>query len=281
MRSIWTGTISFGLVNIPVKVFSMAQEEGLDLDLLHAKDMGRIRYVRQCEKEHKEVPYGEIVRGYAVAKDDYVILTDEDLKNASVQKTQAITIDSFVAATEVDAVYYEKPYALAPAKGGERTYALLREALERSGKVGVATFVFRAHGHVGVIRPFGRALILNQLRFQHQLKDVDDLSLALPKPKEGELKMALSLVRAMTSGFEPAAYKDEYRHELERLIKLKAKGKPIVAAPAPELSATKLDDLVDALTKSLARRAAPTRAAATRRGTRAKKKAPHRRKKSS
>jgi DNA end-binding protein Ku len=262
-------------------VFSATEEHGVSLRQVHAADGGRIRYKRFCELDGEEVAYSDIAKGYELSNGEVVVLTDDDFADLPLTTSRAIDVLEFVPLEQVDPMYFAKSYYLEPDAAGAKPYVLLREALERSGKVGVATFVFRAHGHVGVIRPFGRALILNQLRFQHQLKDVDDLSLALPKPKEGELKMALSLVRAMTSGFEPAAYKDEYRHELERLIKLKAKGKPIVAAPAPELSATKLDDLVDALTKSLARRAAPTRAAATRRGTRAKKKAPHRRKKSS
>jgi DNA end-binding protein Ku len=153
MRAIWSGALSFGLVNIPVKLYSATAGMGLDLTMLHKKDISPIRYARICRADGKEIPYEDIVKGYEYQKGDYVILTDEDFKKASVEKTKAIEIESFVKESEIDPIYFEKPYYLEPEKGAQKAYALLRESLKKSKKIGLAKFVLRNREHLAAIRP--------------------------------------------------------------------------------------------------------------------------------
>lgn len=251
MRAIWSGALSFGLVNIPVKLYSATAGKGLNLDMLHKKDLSPIRYARICRADGKEIPYEDIVKGYEYQKGDYVILTDEDFKKANVQKTKAIEIQDFVKETEIDPIYFEKPYYLEPEKGAEKAYVLLRESLKKSKKIGVAQFVLRNREHLAVIKPFEKVLILNQLRYQDEIRKPDDLN--LPDAKVGgkrEIEIALALIDQLTSHFKPEAYKDTYKEELERVIKAKAKGKP-VKAKGKEPEPTDVADLMAMLRASL------------------------------
>jgi DNA end-binding protein Ku len=176
MRAIWSGSISFGLVNIPVKMFSGSRShEGLDLDMLHKKDHARIRYARICRNDGKEIPYDEIEKGYEYREGDYIILTDADFKKADAKKAESIEIKQFVNESEIDSRYYEKPYYLEPGKGADRAYALLRDALEKSGKVALAKYAMRARDNMGAIKPLGNALVLNQMRFPADLREPADL----------------------------------------------------------------------------------------------------------
>ena len=194
MRPLWKGTIGFGLVTIPVKLYSAVQESELDLDMLDRKDQARIRFQRINEETGKEVPYERIVKAFDL-DGKYVLLDDKDFKAAAAEQTEVIAIKDFVKEEEVEGKYYEKPYYLAPDRGGARAYALLREALKKSGKVGVASFVMRTKEHPAVLQPDGAVLILNQMRFAQELRDVDELDLPkVEKVSPDEMKLAMQLI---------------------------------------------------------------------------------------
>lgn len=251
MRAIWSGALSFGLVNIPVKLYSATGENKLDLDMLHKKDLSPIRYARICRADGKEVPYEEIVKGYEYQKGDYVVLTDEDFKKANVEKTKAIEIQEFSKEAEIDTMYYEKPYYLEPEKGAEKAYALLRESLKKSKKVGIAKFVLRNRERLAAIKPSGNVIILQQMRFDEEIRPVEDLN--LPDAKKAgnkEIDMALALIEQLTEHFKPEDFKDTYTDELKKVIEAKAKGKPI-KAKGKERKATEVSDLMAMLKKSL------------------------------
>jgi DNA end-binding protein Ku len=251
MRSIWSGALSFGLVNIPIKLYSATGGTELEFDMLHKTDLSPIRYMRVCRADGKEIPYQDIVKGYEYQKGDYVILTDEDFKKANVRKTKSIDIVDFVDKDEIDVVYFEKPYYLEPDKGAAKPYALLREALKKSNKVAVAKFVLRNREHLAIVKPDEKVLVLNQMRFQNELRSPSELT--LPKEDEAdekEVKMALALIDQLTEHFDPKKHKDSYTAELKEMIADKAKGKPLKPkgeAPEP----TKVPDLMAVLKASL------------------------------
>lgn len=252
MRAIWTGALSFGLINIPIRLYSAtATEEKLDFDMLHKKDLSPIRYARVCRADGKEIPYDEIVKGYEYQEGDYVVLTDEDFKKASPRKTKTIDILDFAKENEIDTIYYEKPYFLEPDKGAEKAYALLREALKKSKKVGVANFVLRNREHLAVIKPYGKAILLNQLRFKDELRKPEGLNLPdTAQAKNKEIDMALSLIKHLSEPFKPEEYKDTYKNELKKVIEAKAKGKKF-KPKEKEPEATEVVDLVAMLKASL------------------------------
>ena len=252
MRAMWLGSISFGLVNIPVRLYSATGGEAkLDFDLLHEKDKSPIRFARICKVEGEEVPYQELVRGYEYSDGEYVIVTDEDFQKANVMKTRAIQIMDFVKETEIDDIFFEKPYFLEPDKGAAKPYALLREALKQSGMVGIASFVLRNREHIAAIRPSGDVLVLDQLRYASEIRSPE--SLKLPESADidkREMDLALALVNQLTDEWKPEKYHDTYTEELRRVIEEKAQGR----APAPkgeEPKPTEVVNLMDALKQSL------------------------------
>lgn len=252
MRPIWTGSISFGLVNIPVRLFSgVHPREGLDLDMLHKEDNGPIRYARICRKDGEEVPWDDIVKGYEYREGDYVVLTKKDLEKADARKTQTIDIQQFVEEGEIDIRYFEKPYYLEPVKGGEKAYALLHGALEESNKLALTKYVIHEREHLGVIQPVGRALVLNQMRFPTDIREATNLK--FPTGKEvtaKELDVAMKLIRQETKHFVPEDFRDTYTEELEEMIKAKTKGKKMPSkGRAPK--DTSAHDLMSALKASL------------------------------
>ena len=249
MRAIWTGAIGFGLVNIPVKMYSAVQDSSLDLAMLDKKDHSNIRFQRVNEKTGKEVAWENIVRGYKY-DGDYVVLTDEDFKQASPEKSKIIEIAEFVNASEIDAVYYETPYYLEPEKTGNKAYALLRDALDKSGKVGLGTYVMRTKEAIGIIRPMDDVLVLNKMRFAEEIRDHKDLKIPEDKSKPNELKMALALIDQLAGPFEIDKYKDTYSEQLMKVIEAKAKGKKITA-PTMKVVHSKSQDLMDQLKASL------------------------------
>ena len=242
MRAIWSGSISFGLVNIPVKIFSGSESNSLDLDMLRKSDLCPIKYLRVCKNDNEEVPYEEIVKGYEYTDGEYIVLTDTDFENASLEKTHLIDILDFVQESEVDTRFFEKPYYLEPDKSGHRAYALLREALQRSGKVGVANYVLRNRGSLGIVKPLGDALILNQIRYREEVRETAELKLpASEQIKEQEVALALSLIEQLTVQFDPAKYKDDYLEDLKRIIEEKAQGRQ----PKPQGKEPKPTEVVD------------------------------------
>lgn len=228
-----------------------ASHEGLDLNMLHKKDLARVRYARICRKDGKEIPYDEIVKGYEYRDGDYIVLNNEDFKKADARKTEAIEIRQFADEKEIDSRYFEKPYYLEPGKGAARAYALLRDALEQSGKVGLAKYALRARDNMAVIKPYGPYLILNQLRFPADLREPTDLNF----PKKGlsnksEMDMALALIKQESKPFIPEDWHDEYTEELEEIIEEKAAGKtPTKHGEEPKN--TKVEDLMATLKASL------------------------------
>jgi DNA end-binding protein Ku len=251
MRSIWSGSIGFGLVNIPVKLYSASQShEGLDLDMLHKEDHSPIRYARICREDGEEIAYEDIVKGYEYKKGDYIVLSQEDLKKADAKKTKTIEIKQFADETEIDSRYYDKPYYLEPDKGAERAYALLRDALARSNKVAVAKYAMRARDNMGAIKPIGNALVLNQMRFPADLRNPADLKFPEQKADKQELEMALALIKQLDKPFIPEDWHDTYTEELEAVIEEKAKGhKPKPHGKEPET--TRVKDLMSTLKASL------------------------------
>lgn len=225
MRAVWSGSIGFGLVNIPVKLYSAVQESNLDLDMLDKKDHSRIRFQRVNEKTGKEVVWGNIVKGYNL-NDEYVVLDDADFEAASPKKSKIIEITSFVESVEIDDMYFEAPYFIEPDKSGGKAYELLLRTLEKTGKAGVSLFVLRNHENLAIIRPKENYLVLHRLRFEEEIRKPDDL--ALPKNvkiSKKELDMAAKLVAEYTETFDISQYKDEYKKELLKIIKAKASGK--------------------------------------------------------
>lgn len=250
MRPLWTGAIGFGLVNIPVKLYSATQSSSLDLDMLDEKDHANIKFKRVNENTGKEVSWGKIVKGYKI-NDKYVVLTDKDFERANAKKTRSIDISDFVDEKEIDTIYYETPYYLEPDKSGERAYALLREALHKTGKVGVATFVMRNKEGLAVLKADEKVIVLNRLRFHEEIRDTSGLNLpAKSKIKPAELKMAVSLIEQLTDKFDISVYKDTYTAELLKVIKAKAKGTPVRKTKLKVVH-NKNKDLLDQLKASL------------------------------
>jgi DNA end-binding protein Ku len=251
-RSIWTGSISFGLINIPVKLYSAVQESTLDLDMLDSKDHSHIKFKRVNEHTGKEVPYKSIVKGYKV-NDEYVILEPEDFENADAKKTKTIEILNFVKEAEIDSIYYEQPYYLEPDKSGEKAYGLLRDALASSKKVGVTTFVMRNKEALAILKPYDKVIVLNRIRFEEEIRDATDIKTpAVSSTKSREQTMAIKLIEQLTEKFDIAKYKDTYTSKLLKTIKDKAKsGKKTSPVKKMRVVHTKNDDLMSALQASL------------------------------
>jgi len=250
MRAIWTGAIGFGLVNIPVKLYSATQQSDLNLDMLDKKDHAHIKFKRVNENTGKEISWGNIVKGYKY-QGGYVVLGDKDFEQASPKKSKLIEITDFILEKEVDSVYFETPYFLEPEKSGTKAYALLREALKKSGKAGIGSFVLRSKEHLCILRPYENAIVLNRLRFNEEVRDPGELTLPKVKPKPTEMKMALSLIDQLTTArFDIKKFKDTYTAELLKLIKAKAKGKSIKTSPL-KVTHRKADDLMSQLKASI------------------------------
>jgi DNA end-binding protein Ku len=227
-RAIWKGSIDFGLVNIPVRLYSAETSGDVEFDLLDKRDFSRVRYRRVNEKTGREVPWNDIIKGYQYSKDEYVGLSDDDFAQANVEATQTIAITDFVDAAEVSPVYYETPYYLEPLKTGRRAYALLREVLKKTGKAGIAKVVIRTRQRLAMLLTDGTKLILNLLRFPYELRDASGLDLPKAGIKRGmvstrEIKMAEQLVETMVSDWKPEKYHDDYRDDLMKIIDKKIK----------------------------------------------------------
>ena len=249
MRSIWKGAIGFGLVNIPVKLYSATQNSDLDLDMLDKKDHSNINFKRVNANTGKEVAWENIIRGYKL-HDQYVILTDADFKSANAKKSEIIEITDFVNERDIDTIYFEVPYYLEPEKSGEKAYQLLNEALKKTGKAGIASFVLRKKEHLCLLRPYKKLILLNQLRFAEEIRDETELKIpAAKKIAANEMKIAVSLINQLSSKFSIAKYKDRYRSQLLKLIQ--AKGKGVKIAPQKMKVVHKSGDLMTQLKASL------------------------------
>jgi DNA end-binding protein Ku len=252
MRAIWSGAISFGLVNIPVKLYSgTSAERSLDLDMLSKKDMAPIRYARISTASNKEVEWKDIIKGYEIEKGKYVVITDEDFKKASPEKTNTVEILQFVHEKEIDPIYYEKPYYLVPDKGAAKPYTLLLKALEKANKVAVATCVLRNREHIFTIKPMGEEiLLLEQLRYASQINEKPDVKSIHAKVTPQEISLALKLIDQLTEKFKPESFKDTYTDTMKKIIEAKAQGKKI-ATPRVEKKTAAVKDLMSVLKESL------------------------------
>lgn len=250
MRSIWTGSISFGLINIPVKLFSAVKESSLDLDMLDKKNLAHIKFKRVNESTGKEVAPSDIVKGYKVG-DKYVVLEAKDFEAADTARTKTIDLINFVDEKEIDSIYYELPFYLEPEKAAQHAYALLRDALKASGKVGVTSFVLRNKESLAILKPIDQVIVLNRIRFTEEIRDASGLKLPpITKSKTKELQMADQLINQLTEKFDISAFKDTYTSKLLKVIKDKSKGK-VQAIPKMKIVHTQSDDLMEVLKASI------------------------------
>ena len=283
-RAIWTGTVSFGLVNIPVEVHTAVRDNRPHFRMLHAKDRSPINFQRVCQKDGEEVAWQDLVRGYEYERGRFVVLTKEDIATAALEKTRRIDILDFVDGDAIDDRFFDKPYYLVPGKGGDVAYALLREAVREAGRIGIAKFVMRDVQHLAAVEVVGDALVLSTLRFADELVDVE--SLHLPRKtafKKKEHEMATTLVENLAEEWSPEKYTDDYRENLMKVIKAKMKGKEAHLIPEEQPRDKKVIDLMERLRQSLdtaqdrkkggARKTAPRKAA---RATLKKKSTRHR-----
>jgi len=252
-RPIWSGAISFGLVNVPVKVFSATSSKDVRFHQLDGRSNARIKQKRVSANTGEEVPFEDIVKAYEIAPDNYVTITPEELEALDPKATKTIDIEDFVDLDQIDPVYYERPYYLVPDKGGQKAYALLRNAMRETNKVGIARVVLRTKQYLAAIRPKDDALVMETMLFADEVNPLDELDLPGPDVDvtEREEKMARSLIDSLTTDFEPDKYRDEYRERVLALIEQKASGQEIVVEESAE-EAPRVVDLMAALEASLA-----------------------------
>lgn len=249
MKAIWNGSIGFGLVNIPVKLYSATEESSIDLDMLDKKDHSNIKFKRVNETTGKEVPWENIVKGYNY-DGKYVVLDQADFGKASPEKTKTLSIDQFVKEDEIDSIYFETPYYLEPQKNGEAAYNLLVEALKKTGMAGVGTFVMRNKEALGILRPYEDILLFQRIRYPEEIRKTSDLNITKKTIKPAELKMAVALIEQLSQKFDISAYKDNYAAGLMKVIEAKAKGKKL-AEPKMKVVHNKAKDLMEQLKASL------------------------------
>jgi DNA end-binding protein Ku len=255
-RAIWSGTISFGLLNVPVRLFSAVARRNIALREIRDSDSARIKHRRVAEGTDEEVPYENIVKAYELSPGQYVPLSKDEMAAMAPEKTRAIDVQDFVDIEEIDPMYFDSPYYLGPAEGAEKGYSLLAAAMENSSKAAIARFVFRNKEHLAALRASDGVLTLTTMRFHDEVVPPSDLDDALPdkQPKvaKREREMAEQLIDSLSTEFDPGSYRDEYREQLLALIERKAEGKEIVAPEAEAPKATKAPDLMAALEESIA-----------------------------
>jgi len=271
MRAIWKGSISFGLVNIPIALYPATRKEELKFRMLRKKDLSPINYKRVAEKDGKEVPWDEIVKGYEYEKGKYIILKDEDFQRVDLEATQTVDIQDFVDVEEIDPMYFYKPYYLEPQKGGDKAYVLLRDALQSSNKVGIAKVVIKTRQYLAGVKAEGEVLILELMHFAEELADADKLN--VPKklePRKQEMDMAKALINSMSAKWDPEKYHDDYREAVMKVIEEKVEhgGEEIDEKPKKAPKPTKVIDLVSVLQQSLAQTGASRKKSTAKRGGR-------------
>lgn len=269
MAAIWKGSVAFGLVNIPVELRTAIRSDHISFRMLHEQDLSPIKYERVCQAEGEPVPWNEIVKGYEYEKGKFVVLTDKDFKAAAVEKTNTIDILDFVRQEEIDPRYFETPYYLVPAKGAEKSYALLREGIRSTGAVGIGKIIMRQTQHLVGIKVLGEALVLEIMRFSNELVDPGEYSFpSRENVRPQELKMAEQLVENLAEPFDPSKYTDEYRANLMKVIKAKMRGKKIkLEEPEGEPVDSGVLDLMSRLKASLEQGSGKKAARSKRSGT--------------
>jgi DNA end-binding protein Ku len=254
-RAIWSGSISFGLLNVPVRMYSAVARRNIALREIRESDSSRIKHRRVAEGTDEEVPYDEIIKAYELTPGQYVPLTKEEMEALAPEKTRAIEVQDFVDLEEIDPIYFDSPYYLGPADGAEKAYSLLAKAMAASGKVAISHFVLRNKENLAAIRSDGNVLTLTTMRFADEVvpaAELDFLPEKASKPAKREQEMAEQLIESLSTDFDPSAYHDEYREQLLKLIERKAEGKEIVASDVEKPKATKAPDLMAALEESIA-----------------------------
>jgi len=248
--TVWKGHLTFGLVSFPVRLYSAARGDSISFNQLHKADGSRIKQVIYCQAEDKPIPRSEIVKGYEYEKDRYVVIEDEEVKKVAPQTAKVMEIVEFVKAEQVDPIYLETSYYMAPDEAGERPYALLFEALRETGYYGVAKIAMHNREHIVILRPGQNGVLMHTMYFAYEIRKVDEFRTDLSLVKEKELALAKSLIEAMVTDFQPEKFKDNYRENLIHLIEAKKEGHKVVATPEPKES--KVIDIMDALKASLA-----------------------------
>jgi DNA end-binding protein Ku len=246
-RAMWKGSIAFGLVHIPIELYGAVRDHRPKFRLLHAKDESPVHYERVCQREGKPVAWEDLVKGYEYEKGQFVVLTKDDFKTAAIEKTKTIDILDFVNPKEIDERYFETPYYLQPAKGADRAYALLRDAMKDTGKVGIAKIILRDAQHLASVEAHGDAMVLTMMRFADELADLGDFT--FPKSKDirpAELRMAQQLIENLSAEWNPEKYTDEYRDNLLKVIQAKLKGR---TAKLTERETPRQADVVDLMAR--------------------------------
>ena len=250
MRPIWSGAIGFGLVNIPIKLYSATDESSIPFISLDKHDHARIRYKKVNEKTGKEVAFQDIIKGYQMGK-EVVIVDEEDIQKATPEKYDHLAIVQFVKEEEIDARYYEKPYYVQADKGGDRAYALLREALKKKKEVGIGPMVFHRREWYCLLKPLGDVLVLHRLRFPEEIRNPEEITIPGTPIKEPEMKMAISLIEQLTQPFNPKDFKDEFSEKLLKVIESKAKGKGATIKQLKTTTSATTIDIMESLKASL------------------------------
>ena len=259
--TVWRGHLTFGLVSLPVRLYSAARGETVSFNLLHGKDNSRINQITYCKAEDKPVPRSELVKGYEYEKDRYVVIEEEDIKKVAPKTAKVMEILEFVKGDQVDPIYLESSYYMAPDEGGEKPYALLFDALKRSGRVGVAKVAMHNREHIVILRPGKNGVLMHTMYYSHEIRKVDEFRTDLSLVKDKELALASSLIEALAGDFEPEKYKDNYRENLLQMIEAKKQGAEVVATPEPQQA--KVVDIMEALKASLAMVKKPAASATT------------------
>jgi DNA end-binding protein Ku len=251
-RALWKGSISFGLVNIPIELHTAVRDHRPRFRMLHAKDKSPVKFQRVCIRDGHPVAWEDLVKGFEYSKGRFVIVTKDDFEAAALEKTRTVDIIDFVKAEEIDDRFFETPYYLAPGKGGERAYALLREAMRHSGRVGIAKFILREAQHLAAVEVIGQAIVLTVMRFADELVDAGQFNLPGESGvRKAELDMAKALVNNLAAEWDPSKYTDEYRENLMRVIQAKIKGKHVELKSAAEPREAEVVDLMERLRRSL------------------------------
>jgi DNA end-binding protein Ku len=274
-RALWKGSISFGLVNIPIELHTAVRNHRPHFRMLHATDKSPVKFERVCIRDGHPVAWEDLVKGYEYQKGLFVVVTKDDFEAAALEKTRTIDIIDFVKADEIDDRYFETPYYLVPAKGGERAYALLRDAIRESGRIGIAKFILRDAQHLAAVEVIEQALVLTVMRFADELVDVEQFDLPSEATvRKQEREMAKALVNSLAAAWDPSKYTDQYRENLMRVINSKIKGKAAKLEPSAEPRDTEVVDLMERLRRSLSQSGSRPRASKThgRRSTTATKR---------
>jgi DNA end-binding protein Ku len=248
--TVWKGHLTFGLVSFPVKLFTAARSEGISFNQLHKSDNSRIKQVIYCQAEDKPIPRSEIVKGYEYEKDRYVVIEDEDIKKMAPSSAKVMEILEFVKSAEVDPIYFESSFYIAPDEAGQKPYALLFDTLKRTGYVGVAKIAMHNREHIVIVRPGKNGVLMHTMYYTHEIRKVDEFRTDLSLVKEKELALATNLIEALAGEFEPEKYHDNYRENLLQMIEAKKQGHEVVATPEPQQA--KVVDILEALKASLA-----------------------------